>query len=408
VPLPFEALLTLDDPYAAALRVAHEQHQRAARRLGPLDANPVLQLTPAVRVVGIDAPGPEWAVGISQEFALGAQIGSRNTARQAEQAVLEVGADARLLERRLGAAHLWLDTWLAQQQLDLIASEMTLVDEVEGLTRRAVAAGERTAADLLQVSAWRSELSLRHLRGEGELVEAGVHLAHALARAPDAASLPVAEGTLPTPPEPPADVLGTLVDKVPTARLAALTARLEEARLRELEASRDLRMTAALMADSDAETNIGVRVGLSFQLPSFDRVDAAAPQQAAEAITARAAADEAARLLRHRLRLLAHTLVQERASEEVIRMHSLPAITEALTLAEKRYRRGEATAFELVELRRRRLEILGLQHEALVARTRAALELWLLWQSTTPGTRGTPGTPGTPEAGTTGSNRSNR
>lgn len=380
-------LLTSEHPLDAAMKAAATAHKRGTGRMGPLDANPVVQVTPGMRFAGIDAPGPEWSVGLSQEIAVGGQLGSRDRTLAAEQAVLAVEVDVQTLERRLGAAHLWFDSWRLRATIDLIGTEMSLLRQLAEVTGRAVAAGERTASDQLQVAARISELELRLLDAEGELVATASALAHALGRGGDAADtmpLPVAAGPLPEPPEAPLGELAALAERLPTTRVAELTARLEQARLRELEASRDLRLTFGITADSDAEANTALRFGISAPLPVFDRIDRDAPRQAADAAIADAAIAERRRFIGHRVRLLRHDLAHGREVLAVIEQSSLPHLDQAIALSERRLMRGEATAFELIDLRRRRIDILSSQHASQVDVARARLELWLLWQASNP------------------------
>ncbi len=270
-PLTFDALVLSDHPLTAARAEAANAHRRASRRFGPLDANPTVSVTPGARVAGIQAPGPEWAVAVGQEFSLGDQLDARRNALEAEGRVLRIEVDVERLERRLVAAHLWLDAWRLGGTLDLLGDEARLAEEALALAQQALARGAGTQADTLQIESWRSEIALRRLETEGALFDNAVALAAALGAPPpepgDALGLPTAAGVLPAPPVPTPDVIASLGGRLPTSRLAALESELAAARARESAAARDLRLAVSVQADADAAGNTGVRVGLTAPLP---------------------------------------------------------------------------------------------------------------------------------------------
>ncbi len=382
VPLSFDALVLSDHPLTAARADAATAHQAAARRLGPLDANPTVSVTPGARVAGIDAPGPEWAVAVGQEFALGDQLDARRDAVAAEGRVLRLEVDVERLERRLMAAHLWLDAWRLGGTLDLLKDEAALAVEALGFAEDALARGAGTRSDTLQMESWQSEIALRRLETEGALFDNAVALAAALgATTPDAAGLPTATGPLPAPPLPSREVLASLGVRLPASRLAELEAELAIARARESAASRDLRLAVSVQADADAEGNTGVRVGLSAPLPVFDRTDRSLPTAKADVTIRRAEAAEAARRIAWRLAQLDHDLQHWREVALEIQTRTLPAVERVVALQAQRLKAGEGTRLELLDARRRRLDLLTRQMHARVELARAGIEAWLLWQA---------------------------
>lgn len=353
-PLTFDEALSLSAqaPQVAAAERASRARSEAAPKVSSLQMNPSVGLQPGVRINSLGT-GPELIGTLSQSFNVAGYGAARKEAFALEVAHEQRGAKLEAHLARLSVAEAWLAAWSAQGMLAEARRELELARELGAKVERAAKSGALTRVDAAAVRAWVAEAQLAVLAAEGQVFDAGVELNRALGL--DASAPAEVSSTLPGFPEVSGAALDESVsraDQAPAVRTARLLEDAEEARARELLASKGTWLQLGATGGREGLGDVVALATLSLTLPVFDNGQReAAPLRAA---AAHAAGQRALALAEARAQrvLVKHELEHTRETLEVVEGALVPANDEAAGGTQRRLEAGEATSQEWVFARR--------------------------------------------------------
>lgn len=353
-PLSFEDALSLAarSPLVSAAARAADVRSAAIARTSSLQSNPSVGLQSGARVNTLGT-GPEFIGTLTQSLNLAGSGAARREALLLESAWEQ---DAALLvahRTRLSAAEAWLMVWTAQGVLSEAHRELELARDLGARFERAAKSGAITKADLAAVRAWVAEAHLAVLSAEGELFDSGVQFNRLLgldaaAPAQVTAALPVL--TLPAP-QALADSLGR-AQRAPAVRAAEQLKGAEDARARELLASKGTWLQVGATGGREGLGDVVALATLAVTLPLFDRGEREAAPLHAAATHAEGLAQLALADARAERVLVTHELEHTLETLEVIERELVPANDEAAQGTQRRMEAGEATSQEWVLARR--------------------------------------------------------
>ena len=353
-PLTFEDALSqaAQAPQVAAAERASRVRSEAAPKVSSLQMNPSIGLQPGVRT-NTQGTGPELIGSLSQSFNVAGAGAARKEAMALEVKHEQGGAKLEAHLSRLSVAEAWLAVWSAQGVLAEARRELELARVLGEKVERAAKSGALTRVDAAGVRAWVAEAQLAVLSAEGQVFDTGVELNRALGL--DAAAPAEVSTTLPGFPEVSVAALDESVsraDRAPAVRTARLLADAEEARAKELLASKGTWLQLGATGGREGLGDVVALATLSLTLPVFDNGQReAAPLRAA---AAHAEGQRALALAEARAQrvLVKHELEHTRETLEVVELSLVPANDEAAGGTQRRLEAGEATSQEWVFARR--------------------------------------------------------
>lgn len=353
-PLSFDDALSLASraPQVTASARAAAGRRESAGKVSSLQANPTLGLQPGVRTNALGT-GPEFIGTISQSLNLSGYGAARRETIALELSHEQGGAQLQAHLSRLSAAESWLGVWSAQGVLAEAQRERELARDLGARFDRAATSGAVTRAEAGAMRAWVAEAQLAVLSAEGELFETGVQLNRVLGLDASAPAQ-VSEALPPVELVAAAALSASLAraERAPAVRAARQLQEAEEARARELLASRGTWLQVGATGGREGLGDVVALATLSVTLPLFDTGQReAAPLIAAATLAGgeRALALAAARAERVQV---AHELEHTGETLEVIERELVPAHDEVATGTQRRLEAGEATSQEWVLARR--------------------------------------------------------
>lgn len=353
-PLTFDDALSLAarTPLVTASRRAVEGRRAANGRVSSLTANPSIGLQPGVRTNALGT-GPEFIGTLTQSLNASGYGAARKESLALELAHEEGGARLEVHLARLGVAEAWLGVWSAQGVLAEARRELELAGDLGARVERAAKSGAITKADAAAVRAWVAEAHLAVLSAEGELFDTGVQLNRALGL--DVAAPAQVSEVLPALAVPAPEALARSLDqaaRAPAAQVALQLKDAEEARARELLASRGTWLQVGATGGREGLGDVVALATLSVTLPVFDTGQReAAPLHAAAAHAEGARAVAVSEAIAERA-LVTHELEHTQETLEVVQLQLVPASDEAAQGTQRRMEAGEATSQEWVLARR--------------------------------------------------------
>lgn len=351
-----EALLRADaHPELVALVEAAKARRTIDDGLSSLSHNPELVFGPGWRLSSADNEGFDLQLTLELPFVLSGLAGARRDAATAERDRLRAEHAALALERRLSASRTWFELEERQVELENLTQAEALAHKTTELVERAVKAGLLTQVDLHEARAHADEVALARLDAEGRLFECSLHLAAALAEAPERPLR--ARGPLPRFELPPDRALWVeRAAALPTTALFAARARAavrEEAEQSSAAGDR-FSVGAQLQRESPTDTMIYLMLGWS---PSwFD--DHARPRSASaerrvrDEEAAHRAQLEAARFLVELFHEVDHTHEIVEHLEEVL----VPSLRATHEGRRRQLTLGETSLLSVLDAERRLLE----------------------------------------------------
>lgn len=280
---------------------------------------------------------------------------ARREAARGETETFATEIDALVLDRRLEAARLWIELYVAQLQLDLARKDVELATSLARGVAEATTAGVLLAADVAEADAYVAEASARELETRGRVHDLGLELSRAMGG--DPWSTLSAAGALPSPPLPSLDEIATRyrgVDALPAARAARLQTRAARARVvEERRFQRGSQITAGTQIDRDDPRGLLLYGIVGFTIPDRSYGRREEGQLVLDASAANAASEEIAHVLRSNLARNLHELEHVAVVVERLDGNLLPALRRAVAARDEARAAGEGTVFEALVARRR-------------------------------------------------------
>ncbi len=355
-----------------------------ARRAGDEDiggtAGPLtLTVNPGYRFTPDTERGLEGQVAVAQGWNLADLTGARRRAAAAERRVLSAEVRAAALSSRLGAARRWVDLRALEELLILAEQQLELAERSEQFMARAAEEGIRTAMDAAQARAYRAEIERARFELSTSLYRAGVELAVAMGRTSPAPLRTTGASPRPALPELTSlDAYVTRVHQLPEAAALRLSATAARAREAEESAAYGSLLSAGVQLQREppaAYTALGI---FSLALAPFDRGQRQRSLARADAESLEARAAQAQLEARASLSQTLHDLRAARERRERIGRDWLVAAEELTIRLERAVAVGEATVYELLEARRRQIEVQQLLVRAGADVLWAEIRLWLM------------------------------
>lgn len=387
--LPRAASATTTVTFDEALELARSwnrgfQRALAARetedaKIGGTAQQLTLTVVPGYRFAPEQERGLEGEVALAQSWNL-ARLGHvRRQAASAERSVLSAQARAEALAARLEAARRWLDLYTLESLDSLAQAQLEIASEMEAFVRRGAEAGLRTSVDLVRTRTFRAEMAQQRLDAHGALYYGALALSAVLGRKPDA--LLRTAGPLPEPRIPDEQDLARFVERAqelpePLAlRLSSLAARARQAE--ESAAYGSILSLGALVAREppSAYSAFGT---VSLAWSPFDRGARGRSLQREQAVLFEAEYERAQIRAEADLRHAVHEHKHAREALELVEQDWLVAARETVERVERALQVGEATMYELLDARRRLVDVESLWVRARAERTWADVRLWLL------------------------------
>lgn len=350
------------------------------RSISAVSNNPSVLVLPGWRLPGAESPGFEIQAQLTQTITLGGPGQRAQAAATAEQSELWSRRRLEALERRLGAARAWLASWRAQAVLRIVEEELAAARELVDRARRAVELGAALETELLEAESYRVLAERRRIDAEGIDYEEAVALASALGQ--DGAPLPLAEGPLPEPGLPAPSAWPQWVaraDSLPSARVAAMSARTASARAAEADAHGSARLTPTLAAQLERAKDVILFAGLGVQLPLFDGNDRARSLAGAEARSSLVRAEKAAIEARLALRVALHEVEHTRELEALAEDQAVPTAERWAERSTTLFERGQSDVFPALRARGRLAEARAARVAATEDRVWSEVKAWLLF-----------------------------
>lgn len=368
-------------PELAGLEEAVERKQSLDREIPRLVYGPQVMVMPGVRVYPPQNRGLELQASATLPWSLEGYGPKRHAAAKAETAVLDASARALALERRLAAAHAWIQLHAAEDELALARQELSLARaRVERLEASRVA-GVSTRTDVAEAKADAAELRALVTELSGLVHDLGLVLARETGAATERPLR--TRGAPPDPALPGEDELRrrfAAVDELPAVAVERLRARALQAVAVEEQASRGHQMYAGVAVQREGSGDLmflGV-LGASLARDRGQRQRAAA---AAEARHAEARSEQRALELRAALSTVLHDLHHARERVEILEGQVLPTFVELETTQGLAVDAGEGTEPELLLARRRRIAVARRLVEAEAELVWAKVQAWLFLEA---------------------------
>jgi len=385
VPAPrsitFDAALGLADRTPRVVGPAQAAREKAEqdRNISSVPYNPQLSVMPGWRFAPRDQQQTELVAEIVQPWNLSGQSAARRQTVGLEERVLAAEARAAALASRLATARAWVYAWAAAHVLDETHREEHIAAELERLVERATSLGAMTRADLAEARAYHAEARAAVLNAEGELFQTGLDLDHEVGSA-EADPL-LAEGALPEPPAPPAEMREQVLRQsalLPAVSIKELQGRIAAARQVEEKAARGTIAQFGAAVQRDAPQGLVVSALARLTFPLFERGERERATLRADQV--RMESERAQALLSVRFELAAGFHEVDHTGEllAVFRDDLAPASREAAETRRKIFENGGATLLEVLQSDRAAVvaasRLWRIQAEHAWARTR----LWLL------------------------------
>lgn len=353
-PLSFDEALSLSQraPQVTASQRAVAGRKEAAAKVSSLQANPTVGVQPGVRS-NTQGIGPELLATLSQSFNVSGYTSARREALDRELSHEQVGVRLEAHRARLSAAESWLMVWSAQGVLAEARHELELARDLGARFDRAAKSGAVTRPDAAAIRAWVAEAQLAVLSAEGELFDTGVRLNRVL-------GLDAAQPAQVTEPLPAVELVGAealagslgRAERAPSVRAALQLKQVEEARARELVASKGTWLQVGALGGREGLGDVVGLATLSVTLPLFETGQREAGPLLAAASHAEGERVRALAEARAERVLVGHELEHTRETLEVIERDLVPANDEAARGTQRRMEAGEATSQEWVLARR--------------------------------------------------------
>jgi len=376
--LTFEAALGSGDE-AADVQGAAQAADVASKGIAEqpwLTTNPMVSAQLGVRVNPTAEQGFEGTVGISQPLSM-RKLGRHRKAAMVSEAKWRASAvDEVRLQRELAIAFAWLELRRAEE-LEALAVAQIEVEEARVLeVERLVSVGERPGAELADAKAELSRTRLAELDAEGRVVDAAHALARALGQGDGEAVAtrgPLPEATLPGPRD--REALLDQVERMPSVRTTALLAAAEEARGLEAWASQGQQVSVGVQAQRESMGSTILQGTVSVPIPALRPGVRARTAHQAAAAELRGQAEDQAVQLRAQLRTMFHDV--EHTQQVHVDLHEsvLPSSEAALQAWERQAASGEVLRLQVLDARRRMLEVQRREIEARVDRAWARVRV---------------------------------
>lgn len=380
-PLSFDEALALAStaPGATAPKRALEARRAADEEIGGAAQTLTVSLNPGYRMQPESERGLEGQVGVAQSWNLADVGGKRRRAAATERAALSAAARAASLGSRLGAARLWIELHTLERLEELGQRQLGLAQQNEALMARAVEVGVRTSIELAQARAFRAEVALQLLEVHGASAQAALDLAVALGRS-ERMSLRTA-GPLPSPVLPAQEELDRYVERagaLPRQAALRLSATAARARQAEERAAAGPVLSTGVQLQREPPSAYTALGTFSLALQPAGGSARQRSREAGEAAQLEREAAQAAVAATAEVRGALHELRHAQDRVELVTSVSLPAAADLVTRQERAYEAGEATAYELVDARRRSVELEQAFVRAEGDLAWAAVRLWIL------------------------------
>lgn len=369
--------LGVETPGLEGVVEARAVKERLDREIPRLVQGPQVTLMPGARVIPEGNRGFELQATATQAWSLEGYGPKRHLAAAAQTAVLDAEARALALERRLAAAHAWIELHAAELELALARQELALARARVERLEAARAGGVITRMALSEARADAAELRALVTELAGLVHDLGLVLARETGA--DAQRPLRTRGEHPDPPLPSDEALRRIfaaVDELPVVAVERLRARAVRAEAVEGAASRGHQLVTGVAVQREGTSDLmffGV-VGMNFAGDRGQRQRASAE---AEARRAEGRAEQQALELRAALSIVLHDLHHARERVEILRDEVLPtfeALEQAQSLAVDL---GEGTEPELLLARRRRLAVARRLVDAQAQLVWARVQAWL-------------------------------
>lgn len=355
-----------------------------ARRAGDEDiggtAGPLtLTVNPGYRFTPDAERGLEGQVAVAQGWNLADLTGARRRAASAERRALSAEVRAAALSSRLDAARRWIDVRTLEELSVLAQQQLELAERGERFMARAAAEGVRTAMDAAEARAYRAEIERQRFELGMSLQHAGIDLAVAMGRTSPEPLRTTGPAPRPALPELRSlDAYVTRAQQLPEAvalRLAATAARAREA---EESAAYGSHLSAGVQLQREPPAAYTALGTFSLALAPFDRGQRQRSIARAEAESLAARAAQAQLEASAGVSRALYDLRAARERKERVETDWLVAAEELADRLERAVAVGEATVYELLEARRRHVEVQQLLVRARADVLWAEIRLWLL------------------------------
>lgn len=381
------AAVTFDDalglareaPIVTGIERAATVSQEIGGRVSTMASNPLVVVSPGVRILPLGSAGPEGAIGVSQSWSLSGLGQARKDAVKAEHATLTAEARATALVQRMHAAKDWLDLWAAQKVAAVASQEADVARDLTKLAEKAANAQAATRADTADARAYLAEAKLAVIDSEGEVFERGTELARDIAaKTADPVS---ASGELPAPSLPDASTWPSALVKasmLPSVQAKAFAARAERARSEEEGAMRGAHVIVGVEVRREAPDGFLATGTVGLTLPVFDRGER--ERSVSEARAARFDGEKRAATLdaRTEMALAFHEVEHTGEIVAAVKGELLPALVEAADAREQLFRAGDGTMVDVLTARRRVLAAKARLVRAQAANAWARVKVWML------------------------------
>jgi outer membrane protein, heavy metal efflux system len=362
----------------AALR-ALEARQTHDPRIGGTAGGVTVVAMPGIRWTPEEERGFEGQFSVTQSWSLAGLGAARRRAAAEERRVLATEARADALRVRLEAARRWIELNTLERLVGSTKGQLELARATLALMRRASEVGARTLVDVAEAEAFVAGVQEALLSVEGQAHVAALELAVSMGGQADASVR--TRGALPHPQLPDAtfiDAQAARVAELP--RVAAIRLASLAARAREVEAKAAggplLLVGGQVQNEPPAAWTAMGTVGLT--IAPRGTVMRARSEHLAQA--ERLEQEHAQAVLRAggELKSAAHEVLHTRREAMLLEEQALPTAQTLVDRRERALSAGEGTTFELMEARRRLLEVQARLARALGARAWAEVRLWLL------------------------------
>lgn len=357
-------------PELVGLEEAVGRKQSLDREIPRLVYGPQFMVMPGIRVYPPQNRGLELQASATMPWSLEGYGPKRHAAAKAQTELLDASARALALERRLAAAHAWIQLHAAEQELALARQELALARaRVERLEAGRVA-GVSTRMHVAEAKADAAELRALVTELSGLVHDLGLVLARETGA--DAERPLRTRGAPPAPVLPGEDELRrrfAAVDELPAVAVERLRARALQAVSVEEQSSRGHQMYAGVAVQREGSGDL-MFLGVLGASLARDRGQRQHAMAAAEARHAEGLSEQRALELQAALSTVLHDLHHARERVEILEGQVLPTFAELETAQTLAVDTGEGTEPELLLARRRRIA---------VARNLVAAEGELVW-----------------------------
>lgn len=366
-------------PAATAVERAATVSGEIGGKVSSMTSNPMVMVSPGVRILPLASAGPEGAISVSQSWNLAGLGAARKDAVKAEKDALTAEARAIALVQRMHTAKEWLDLWAAQKVMAVASAEADVARDLAKLAEKAQAAQAATKADTADAKAYLAEAKLAVIDAEGDVFERGTELARDIAA--KSADPVRAEGDVPEPSLPaestwPSALLR--VEKLPSVQAKAFAARAEKARSEEEGAARGAHLLVGVEVRKEAPDGFLAMGTVGLTLPVFDRGERERSVSEARATRSEGEKQSAALDGRTEMALAFHEVEHTGEIVKAVKGELLPALIEAADAREQLFRAGDGTMVDVLTARRRVLAAKARLVRAQAANAWAKVKVWML------------------------------